>query len=68
MVNRLLYLENAIKLHEQVDKIGTLLSETEWAIVRLIKPALEPFMTVRKILEGEKYVTISLFVLYISDF
>jgi len=38
LVDRLLYLENAVKLHEQVDKIGTLLSVTDWAILRQLNP------------------------------
>ena len=67
MVDRLLYLENPIKLYDREDRNGGLLSETELGILRLIKHVLEPFMTAQRLLEGEKYVTVSLLVPYISD-
>lgn len=50
-----------------MDNNYALLSETDWSILRVLKPVMEPFMTVQTLLEGEKYVTVSLLVLYISD-
>lgn len=41
VVDHLLYMENAIKLHVQVDKIGSLLSETGWVFLCLLKPVTE---------------------------
>ena len=67
VIVRFFYLENAIKLHEQVDKFGALISETDSAISRLLKPVMEPFMAAQKLLEVEKYVTVSLLVPYIGD-
>ena len=62
MVLRLLYLEAAIKLHEQLDRVVTIFSATGRTILRLLKPVMEPFMSAQKLLEGKKYVTGSLFV------
>ena len=59
--------ENAIKLHEQVDKTGALLSETDRTVLRLPKPVMEPFMAALKVLEGKKYMAVSLLGHYISD-
>ena len=59
MVDRLLYLENAIKLHEHVDnRLGDFTSKACYGT---------PFMTVQKLLEGKKYLTVSLFIPYIRD-
>ena len=52
MVDCLLYLENAIKLHEKEDKICALLFETDWTIFRLLDPN-GTLLTVQKLLEGD---------------
>ena len=64
MIIHLLNLEASIKLHEQLDRIRALLSATDWPIVRLLKPVMEPLMRVQKLLEGETYVTDRLAVPY----
>ena len=60
MVDCLLYLEYTIKLHEKVDKVGVLL-------LCMLDPVIQPFLTVQKFLEGDKYVAVSLLVPYIRD-
>lgn len=50
LVDHLLYLNNAIKVHGQVHKIWRLALETVWAILRLLKPVMEPFETAQKLL------------------
>lgn len=67
MTLHLLNLETAIKLHEQLYSIAALLSATGWVIVRLLKPVMEPFMRIQKLLEGENYVTGSLVVPHIYN-
>ncbi|CBJ33910.1 conserved unknown protein [Ectocarpus siliculosus] len=57
MVVRLLYLMKAIKLHESMDEVHPLLSDTDWEVLRLIEPILRPFMKAQKDLEGAQYVT-----------
>ena len=42
----LLYLDAAIKLHDELDRAAALLSTTDWAILRLLNPAIDPFMKV----------------------
>lgn len=44
MIVRLLYLMKAIKLHELMDDVSSLLSDTDWEVLRLIEPILQPFM------------------------
>lgn len=50
MILLLMYLEVTIKLHEQLDGIAALLSATDWAILWLLKPVMEPFMRLEKLL------------------
>lgn len=58
MADRLLYLENPVELHEQVAK----------EILRLLKTVVvELIIASQNLMEGEKYVTVSLLVLYIID-
>lgn len=44
MVIYLLYLKTAIKLYDQLYGITTLLSATDWAVLRVLKPVMDPFM------------------------
>ncbi|CAB1112273.1 unnamed protein product [Ectocarpus sp. CCAP 1310/34] len=67
MIERLLYLMKAIKLHESTDNIAPVLSETDWEVLRLIEPILRPFMQAQKDLEGAKYVTGSMTVPKIGE-
>lgn len=50
MILRLMYLDVTIKLHEQLDGTAALLSATDWAILWLLKPVMEPFMRLEKLL------------------
>ena len=52
IVDRLLYLEIAIMLHEEVHKIVAFISETDGAILCLLKPVMETFMIAQKLLDG----------------
>ena len=45
-----------------LDRNTARLSVTCWTILQLLKPVMEPFMRVQKLLEGETYVTGSLVV------
>lgn len=67
MVRRLLYLKGAIELRESMDKINPLLSDTDWEVLRLIDPILEPFMLAQKKLEGAQCVTGSLAIPTIGE-
>eukprot|EP00752_Nemacystus_decipiens_P015390 g13723.t1 len=67
MVERLLYLMKAIKLHESTDNLAPVLSETDWEVLRLVEPILRPFMQAQKDLEGAKYVTGSMTVPKIGE-
>ena len=42
------------------------LTKTEWDILEEIEEVLEPFMLVQRVLEGQKYVTLS-FVAYVIN-
>lgn len=44
MTLRLMYLETAIKLHEQLDRIVALLLAAGRVILRLLKSVMEPFI------------------------
>lgn len=66
LVLRLLYLEVAIKLFAAGHDCA-LLSATDWAIFRLVKHIMEPFMGVQNLPEGETYVTSSVALLQIYD-
>lgn len=67
-LERLVFLKPAVQMHEA--ELGRasratyqpLLSDVDWAIIELLVPLLEPFMVVQRLLEGEKYVTVSLVV------
>ncbi|CAN0305334.1 unnamed protein product, partial [Scytosiphon promiscuus] len=67
-LERLVFLKPAIQMHEaELARASRatyqpLLSEVDWAIIELLVPLLEPFMVVQRLLEGEKYVTVSLVV------
>ena len=67
MVERLLYLKPAIQLHERMDSIPPLLTDSDWKILALILPVLEPFTETQKLLEEQKYVTGCLVIAYIYD-
>ena len=67
MVSRLLYLRQPIKLHETMDNLDPLLSESDWEVLKLVSPLLEPFMEAQKKLEGADYVTGSLTIPTIGD-
>lgn len=67
MILPILYPEAAIKLYEQLDKIVALLSVTDWAIFRLLKPRMELFMRAQKLMGGYKYMTGRLVVPHIYD-
>lgn len=67
MIVRLLFLLKAIKLHESMDDIPPVLTETDWEVLRLVEPILQPFMQAQKDLEGSKYVTGSMTIPKIAE-
>ncbi|CAN0279043.1 unnamed protein product [Ectocarpus sp. 4 AP-2014] len=67
MVERLLELREPIGKHEEADKLEPMLTATDWAVLQMILPILEPFMQTQTLLEGRKYVTGSLVVPFIHD-
>jgi hypothetical protein len=62
MCKRLLELKQYIELMRAQDNINPslMLSETQWTVIKEVTKLLEPFMVVQQMMEGEKYVTISL--------
>ena len=48
---RLIFLMNAIKLHESMDDIPPVLKETDWEVLRLVESILQPFTQAQKDLE-----------------
>jgi len=59
MIARLLLLRDCIKLVCDREKVPNL-NDDQWSLLVDIVKLLEPFMLAQKLLEGEKYVTISL--------
>lgn len=59
MIVRLLHLRDVIKIVCDREKV-TNLNPDQWSLLDDIVRLLEPFMLAQKLLEGEKYVTISL--------
>ena len=62
MCHRLLYLRQYLTLLVIQGHLTAAenLTDNEWMIVKDVTTLLQPFMTAQKVLEGEKYVTISL--------
>ena len=61
-LNRMLYLRNAFRymvITNDIDE-SIIPDQDEWNLIELVCNFLEPFKKVMKMLEGEKYVTISL--------
>ena len=67
MVDRQLNPDKAIKLHEQGHNFIDLISSTDWTIFASTKFVMKSFTAAHNILEGKKYVMISLLVPFISD-
>lgn len=65
MVARLIELKPAFDKHEEEDKVVPMLAAAHWAVRKLIRPILEPFMTAKKLLDSAKCVTGSLVVPWI---
>jgi hypothetical protein len=61
MCNRLLHLKNALRALEHDGAIppDKILSSDDWDVVKEVSDLLLPFKSAQKLLEGEKYVTIS---------
>ena len=62
MIQRLRMLKNylGILVEEGVLDPDTNLSDEEWQMLEEIEKLLEPFMVIQRLLEGQKYVTLSL--------
>ena len=67
MIVRLLFLMKDIKLHESMGDVPPVLTETDWEVLRLVKPILQPFMLAQKDLEGAQYVTGSMTIPKIAE-
>ena len=59
MTERLLVLKVYFDLMEREGSLQCNLTEAQWGITSLVRDVLKPFMLAQKILEGEKYVTLS---------
>ena len=68
MIQRLRVLKHyfSILVEDGVLDPETNLTKTEWDILEEIEEVLEPFMLVQRVLEGQKYVTLS-FVAYVTN-
>jgi hypothetical protein len=60
MVERLLRLKDSLNFMAAGRMITNNLSAAQWNLLKQIEVTLEPFMLAQQILEGEKYVTLSL--------
>lgn len=60
MIERLIQLRPYISILAQENSIVLDISYMEWSLLEELKMVLEPFMSAQYLLEGEKYVTISL--------
>lgn len=67
-LGRLLHLRSAINIHDIViagssdTSSARILSDKHWSVIEHIVTLLEPFMSVQRVLEAEKHVTVSLVV------
>ena len=59
MTERLIHLKNYFDLMETEGSLTCNLTESQWVTTKLVRDVLRPFMLAQKILEGEKYVTLS---------
>jgi hypothetical protein len=61
MIDRLLHLKPAFSAMQADGKLleSKCLAEDDWKILSQVHAALKPFKTAQKLLEGEKYVTVS---------
>jgi hypothetical protein len=62
MRERLIHLQPALAAMAVNDKLvdSILISETDWKLFRQVHQLLQPFKYYQKLLEGDKYVTLSL--------
>jgi zinc finger BED domain-containing protein 1 (E3 SUMO-protein ligase ZBED1) len=59
MTERLMFLKIYFDLMEREGSLSCNLTESQWVITGLVRDVLKPFMLAQKVLEGEKYVTLS---------
>jgi hypothetical protein len=59
MTERLMFLKFYFDLMEREGSLSCNLTESQWVITGLVRDVLKPFMLAQKVLEGEKYVTLS---------
>ncbi|CAM9251388.1 unnamed protein product [Choristocarpus tenellus] len=67
MVNNLVRLKDAIRLHEHVDGLSPMLTEEDWLILSKIVVILEPFVETKGVLEDSTTVTSSLVLPLVHD-
>tara|TARA_B100001971_G_C18254052_1_gene580539 strand:- start:1144 stop:2400 length:1257 start_codon:yes stop_codon:yes gene_type:complete len=60
MVERLLYLKDAIMVLHVTKRVPCSVSEDDWSILEQLEKILRPFMQLQKFFEGQEYVTISI--------
>lgn len=60
MVERLLYLKEAILVLHVTNRVHCPLSDDDWNILQQLEIILRPFMRLQKFFEGQEYVTISI--------
>jgi hypothetical protein len=69
MIERLLYLQPAVQTMFALKEVAghEAITDDDWDNLDMIKDVLHPFKTAQKILEGEKYVTITLIPLMLNE-
>lgn len=53
---RLVYLREAIKMNEVVEKPGRVMNDLDWSILKKVCMALEPYQKLPTMLDGEHYL------------
>jgi hypothetical protein len=66
MINRLLKLKIYFDIMESKEMLACNLSPLNWDLLKQIEAVLKPFMLIQKLLEGQKYPTLSFVSFLIS--
>ena len=59
MLERLINLQDPVKFALSGHRMNDLLTDSDWAGIKMVEEFLRPFAKIQKFLEGEKYITVS---------
>lgn len=59
MLERLIKLQDPVKFALSGHRMNDLLTDSDWAGIKMVEEFLRPFAKIQKFLEGEKYITVS---------